>query len=153
MRPSSLPQANRWMHSRYPNDTAMSCFRKTFVARHDEQGEKATGEDLLRAGSRPIGSEKSAGSWKGLHENRTRPLLRFLRSFLPYEEGMSFRRYLAVLDAHARGDVALGAAKAGIALTEPLCQVTYRHEGVTSDVRLTLRIAEFRIDEAAHIGA
>jgi hypothetical protein len=49
--------------------------------------------------------------------------------------------------------VALGAAKAGIAVSEPLCQVTYRHAGVTSDVILTLRIAEFRIDTAARVDA
>ena len=49
--------------------------------------------------------------------------------------------------------VALGAAKAGVAVSEPLCQVTYRHAGVTSDVILTLRIAEFRIDTAARVGA
>ena len=49
--------------------------------------------------------------------------------------------------------VALGAAKAGIALTEPLCQVTYRHAGVTSDVSLALRIADFRINTAARVGA
>ena len=49
--------------------------------------------------------------------------------------------------------VALGAAKAGVAVSEPLCQVTYRHAGVTSDVILTLRIAEFRIDTAARAGA
>lgn len=49
--------------------------------------------------------------------------------------------------------VALGAAKAGVAVSEPLCQVTYRHAGVTSDVILTLRIAEFRIDTAARVDA
>jgi hypothetical protein len=49
--------------------------------------------------------------------------------------------------------VALCAAKAGVDVAEPLCHVTYRHRGVTSDVTLTLRIAEFRIDTAARIGA
>ena len=49
--------------------------------------------------------------------------------------------------------VALAAAKAGVEVSEPLCQVTYRHRGVTSDVTLTLRIAEFRIDTAARAGA
>jgi hypothetical protein len=49
--------------------------------------------------------------------------------------------------------VALSAAKAGVEFTEPLCHVTYRHRGVPSDVTLTLRIAEFRIDTAARIGA
>jgi hypothetical protein len=42
--------------------------------------------------------------------------------------------------------VALSAAKAGVDVSEPLCHVTYRHSGVTSDVILTLRIAEVRID-------
>jgi hypothetical protein len=32
--------------------------------------------------------------------------------------------------------VALSATKAGIDVAEPLCHVTYRHEGVTSDVTL-----------------
>jgi hypothetical protein len=45
--------------------------------------------------------------------------------------------------------VALSAAKAGIDVAEPLCHVTYRHRGVTSDVTLTLRIAEIHIDTAA----
>jgi hypothetical protein len=49
--------------------------------------------------------------------------------------------------------VALSAAKAGVDVAEPLCHVTYRHRGVTSDVTLTLRIAEFRIDTAARVGA
>lgn len=49
--------------------------------------------------------------------------------------------------------VALSAAKAGIDVAEPLCHVTYRHRGVTSDVTLTLRIADFHIDTAARIGA
>jgi hypothetical protein len=45
--------------------------------------------------------------------------------------------------------VALSAAKAGVDVTEPLCHVTSR--GATSDVTLTLRIAEFRIDTATRI--
>src|SRR5436190_19890290 len=49
--------------------------------------------------------------------------------------------------------VGLSAAKAGVDVAEPLCHVTYRHRGATSDVTLTLRIAEFRIDTAARIGA
>jgi len=49
--------------------------------------------------------------------------------------------------------LAMSAAKAGVDVGEPLCHVTYRHRGVTSDVTLTLRIAEFRIDTAARIGA
>ena len=49
--------------------------------------------------------------------------------------------------------VALSAAKAGVDVAEPLCHVTYRHRSVTSEVTLTLRIAEFRIDKAAGIGA
>jgi hypothetical protein len=47
--------------------------------------------------------------------------------------------------------VALSAAKAGVDVTEPLCHVTSR--GATSDVTLTLRIAEFRIDTAPRIRA
>lgn len=49
--------------------------------------------------------------------------------------------------------VALSAAKAGVDFAEPLCHVTYQHRGVTSEVTLTLRIAEFRIDKAAGTGA
>jgi hypothetical protein len=49
--------------------------------------------------------------------------------------------------------VALSAAKAGVDVAEPLCHVTYRHPGATSGVTLTLRIAEFRIDTTARIGA
>jgi hypothetical protein len=48
---------------------------------------------------------------------------------------------------------ALSAAKAGVDVAEPLCHVTYQHRSVTSEVTLTLRIAEFRIDKAAGIGA
>ena len=40
---------------------------------------------------------------------------------------------------------ALSATKAGVEVIEPVCEVTYRHPGVTSDVRLTLRIADFQI--------
>ena len=49
--------------------------------------------------------------------------------------------------------VALSAAKAGVDVAEPLCHVTYQHRSVTSEVTLALRIAEFRIDRAAGIGA
>jgi hypothetical protein len=49
--------------------------------------------------------------------------------------------------------VALSAAKAGVDVAEPICHVTYQHRSVTSEVTLTLRIAEFRIDRAAGIGA
>ena len=49
--------------------------------------------------------------------------------------------------------VALSAAKAGIDFAEPLCNVTYQHRGVPSEVTLTLRIEEFRIDKAAGSGA
>jgi len=49
--------------------------------------------------------------------------------------------------------VALSAAKAGVAVGEPLCRVTYRHRSVTSEVTLTLCIADFRIDSAARVGA
>jgi len=48
--------------------------------------------------------------------------------------------------------VALSAAKAGVNLAEPICHVTYQHRSVTSEVTLTLRIAEFRIDTAARVG-
>ena len=49
--------------------------------------------------------------------------------------------------------VALSATKAGVDVGEPLCYITYRHQGVTSDVTLTLRIADVRIDNAARTGA
>jgi hypothetical protein len=49
--------------------------------------------------------------------------------------------------------VALSATKAGVDVAEPLCHVTYRHEGVTADVTLTLRIADVRIDTIAKTGA
>ena len=48
----------------------------------------------------------------------------------------------------SRGHVALSATKAGVEVTEPVCQITYRHAGVTSDVNLTLRIADFHIGKA-----
>jgi len=49
--------------------------------------------------------------------------------------------------------VALSAAKAGINVAEPTVRVTYRHPSVTSEVALTLRIDEFRIDAVARVGA
>ena len=49
--------------------------------------------------------------------------------------------------------VALSATKAGVDVAEPLCHVTYRHQGVTSDVTLTLRIADVRIDTSGKTGA
>jgi len=49
--------------------------------------------------------------------------------------------------------VALSAAKAGINVAEPTVRVTYQHPSVTSEVALTLRIDEFRIDVAARVGA
>jgi len=49
--------------------------------------------------------------------------------------------------------VALSAAKAGVDVAEPICHVRYQHQSVTSEVTLTLRIAEFRIDSAAGAGA
>jgi hypothetical protein len=49
--------------------------------------------------------------------------------------------------------VALSATKAGVDVGEPLCHVTYRHQGVTSDVTLTLRIADVRIDTSEKTGA
>ena len=49
--------------------------------------------------------------------------------------------------------VALSAAKAGVNVAEPVCQVTYQHKSVTSEVTLTLRIADFRIDAPAPVGA
>jgi hypothetical protein len=45
--------------------------------------------------------------------------------------------------------IALSTAKAGVDFAEPLCHVTCRHPGATSDVTLTLRIADFRIDTTA----
>jgi hypothetical protein len=48
--------------------------------------------------------------------------------------------------------VGLSATKAGIDVAEPLCQVIYRHEGVSSQVKLALRVAEFNIDAAAVAG-
>ena len=48
--------------------------------------------------------------------------------------------------------VALSAAKSGVNLAEPICRVTYQHQSVTSEVTLTLRIAEFRIDTPARVG-
>jgi hypothetical protein len=49
--------------------------------------------------------------------------------------------------------VALSAAKAGVNVAEPLCYVTYQHRSVTSQVTLSLRIIDFRIDKAERIGA
>ena len=48
--------------------------------------------------------------------------------------------------------VALSAAKARVDVAEPLCHLTYRHTGATSNVTLTLRLAELRIDTAAQTG-
>lgn len=45
--------------------------------------------------------------------------------------------------------VALSATKAGVDVAEPLCRVTYQHSGVSSQVRLALRVAEFGIDNVA----
>jgi hypothetical protein len=45
--------------------------------------------------------------------------------------------------------VALAATQAGVDVAEPVCHVTYRHDSVASEVTLTLRIADFRIDRAA----
>jgi hypothetical protein len=92
-------------------------------------------------------------------------LLRLVRDFAhglgcrvdtaPTSSGHSIR--IAVDDDHSLVEllthVALSAAKAGVDLAEPLVHVTYRHRSVTSEVTLTLRIAEFRIDKAAGIGA
>jgi len=49
--------------------------------------------------------------------------------------------------------VALSATKAGVDVAEPLCHVTHRHGGVTTDVTLTLRIADVRIETPAGPGA
>jgi len=49
--------------------------------------------------------------------------------------------------------VALSATKAGLDVAEPICRVRYQHQSVTSEVTLTLRIAEFRIESAAGAGA
>ncbi|MGH9255845.1 MAG: hypothetical protein ACRD3C_14890 [Vicinamibacterales bacterium] len=45
--------------------------------------------------------------------------------------------------------VALSATKAGVDVSEPLCQVTYRYGDVSSEATLALRVADFRIDAAA----
>jgi hypothetical protein len=45
--------------------------------------------------------------------------------------------------------VALSATKAGVDVQEPLCMVTFRHEGAASAVTLTLRIADVSIDPVA----
>lgn len=44
--------------------------------------------------------------------------------------------------------VALSATRAGVAVTEPLCYLTSRHAGVSSEVKLALRITEFAIDRS-----
>jgi hypothetical protein len=44
--------------------------------------------------------------------------------------------------------VALSATKAGIEITEPLCQVTCRHSAA-SEVNLAFRVTDFSIDTAA----
>ena len=45
--------------------------------------------------------------------------------------------------------VGLSAAKVGVDVAEPLCYLTCRHPGVTSNVTLTLRIADLRIETSA----
>ena len=45
--------------------------------------------------------------------------------------------------------VALSATKAGIDLTEPLCEVASRHAGASSEVKFAFRVAEFNIDTTA----
>lgn len=45
--------------------------------------------------------------------------------------------------------VALSATKAGVNIAEPLCQLTYQYSGVTSNVMLSLRLADVRIETAA----
>jgi hypothetical protein len=42
--------------------------------------------------------------------------------------------------------LALSAMKAGVDIAEPLCQMTYHYSGVTSNVTLSLRLADVRID-------
>jgi hypothetical protein len=42
--------------------------------------------------------------------------------------------------------VALSATKVGVDVAEPLCQLTYQHRGVTSQVTLALRLADVRIE-------
>src|SRR4029434_1759821 len=49
--------------------------------------------------------------------------------------------------------VALSAARAGVDVAEPLCHLTYRHSGVTSNVTLTLRLAELSIDTDVQSGS
>ena len=45
--------------------------------------------------------------------------------------------------------VALSATKAGIDVTEPLCEVRYHRGRASTQVRLALRLSEFGIDTAA----
>ena len=45
--------------------------------------------------------------------------------------------------------VALSAAKLGVQLVEPTCEVTYRQGNAASVVTLALRIADFRLDTPA----
>jgi hypothetical protein len=75
----------------------------------------------------------------------------------PTSSGHSIRIAVDEDDDHSLVEllthVALSAAKAGVDLAEPLFHVTYRHRSVSSEVTLTLRIADFRIDKAAGIGA
>jgi hypothetical protein len=42
--------------------------------------------------------------------------------------------------------VALSATKAGVDVQEPLCMVTFRHEGAASAVTLSLRIADVSVE-------
>jgi hypothetical protein len=94
------------------------------------------------------------------------PLLRLVGDFahglgcrvdmVPTSSGRSIR--IGMNDEHQNliellTHIALSAAKAGVDVAEPRCHVTYHHQSATSEVTLTLRIAEFRIDKAAGIGA
>jgi hypothetical protein len=47
--------------------------------------------------------------------------------------------------------VALSATKVGLDIREPLCELTYHHEGVSSEVRLVLRVEQFNIGGAAAV--
>ena len=69
----------------------------------------------------------------------------------PVESGRSIRIELPEA-AHVLVEllthVALSATKAGVNVAEPLCHVSYQHRGVSSAVKLAIRITEFGIDAA-----
>jgi hypothetical protein len=48
--------------------------------------------------------------------------------------------------------VALSATKAGVDVSEPICQMTYQYSGAISNVTLALRLADVRIDPSQRPG-